>query len=86
MIGALISELPSAGEETASIPESLAELTKLFEELLLQRSSEAKPLVIVVDALDELPPEADEEPPYLGMEGLPPGVFFVVTSRPGGGL
>lgn len=40
-------------------------------------------VVIVIDALDEIPQASDEEPPYLVADVLPEGVFFVVTSRRG---
>jgi hypothetical protein len=62
--------------------ESLPELTKTFEEALSEAASPGKPFVVVIDALDELPPTAGD-PPYLVYDGLPDGVFFFVTCRPG---
>ena len=86
ILRSLVSQLLSVAARTLPVPESIAELTKLFEELLFELSTKAKRTVIVIDALDELPPETAEDPPYLAMESLPEGVFFVVTSRPGAWL
>ena len=86
ILRSLVSQLLSVAERTLPIPESIAELTKLFEELLFELSTKGTRTVIVIDALDELPPEAAENPPYLAMESLPDGVFFVVTARSGAWL
>jgi len=68
--------------KAASLPESVSELTKTFEEVLADAASRRNRLTILIDGLDELPP-AEEQPPYLTTEALPDHVFFVVTSRPG---
>jgi hypothetical protein len=65
------------------MPDSPSELTKAFEELLSVVAARQNRVVMVIDALDELPPRSDQEPPYLVADVLPEGVFFVVTSRPG---
>jgi hypothetical protein len=83
ILRSLVSQLLPLAEASGDIPESLPELTKLFEELLPDAVTRKKKVVIVIDALDELPGETNEEPPYLVADALPEGVFYVVTSRPG---
>jgi hypothetical protein len=73
--------LPLAGLRE-NLPESTTELTKAFEELLGTVVARQRKVVILVDALDELPADMTEEPPYLVGDTLPEGVFVVVTSRP----
>src|SRR5580704_7152922 len=74
--------LPLAGREE-TLPEATSELAKTFEELLPVAAAQRGRVVILIDALDELPAEITEEPPYLVGETVPDGVYFVVTSRPG---
>jgi hypothetical protein len=81
ILRSLLSQIRLAGND-AERPESLSELTKIFEESVLAAASKQKPLVVVIDALDELPP-ANDEAPYLVSDALPDGVFFFVTCRPG---
>ena len=83
ILRSLVSQLLALAERAALIPESISELTKLFEELLLELSKNGERVVIVVDALDELPPDMVEDPPYFVTETLPDSVFVVVSSRPG---
>src|SRR5215469_1615969 len=83
VLRSLLFQLLPMAERTLQIPESISELTKAFEELLLELSNKGRQVVIVIDALDELPPEITDDPPYLVTDTLPNGVFFVVTSRPG---
>jgi hypothetical protein len=81
ILRSLLSQLlPLAGG--GGLPESISELTKTFEETLAAVAAKQKRVVIVIDALDELPAEAGELP-YLATDALPEGVFYVVTSRPG---
>jgi len=54
----------------AGLPEGVAELTKMFEELLPEAAARRKQVVIAIDGLDELPPVA-AEPPYFVTEALP---------------
>ncbi|WP_321477868.1 SpoIIE family protein phosphatase [uncultured Paludibaculum sp.] len=77
----LLAQLDPAGSAELK-GESLATLTKAFEDCLRRVAGVRKPLVLVVDALDELP-ESPADPPFLPAETLPEGVFVVVTSRPG---
>jgi hypothetical protein len=77
--------LPLAGRQE-TLPESVSELTKTFEELLGTVTARQGKIVILIDALDELPAGMTGEPPYLVIDALPDGAFFVVTSRPGEGL
>ena len=86
VLRSLIFQLFAIAGRTFQIPEAISELTKAFEELLLELSTKGKQVVIVIDALDELPLEATEDPPFLVTDSLPRGVFFIVTSRPGGRL
>jgi serine phosphatase RsbU (regulator of sigma subunit) len=71
----------SAADDT--IPVSLPDLTKMFEEYLGIATENRRKIVIVIDALDELPTNLADDPPYLVFETLPKGAFFVVTTRPG---
>jgi hypothetical protein len=73
--------LPLAGKEER-LPESTSELTKTFEELVDTVAARQGKIVILIDALDELPADITEEPPFLLSDTLPDGAFFVVTSRP----
>lgn len=77
----LLAQLDPAGGE-ALRSESLATLTKAFEDCLRRASTTQRGLVLVIDALDELPENAPD-PPFLPAETLPDGVFVVLTSRPG---
>jgi hypothetical protein len=87
ILRSLVSQLLPPTREENLIPESLPELTKTFEELLpIASATDRQRLVIVVDALDELPADLTGDPPYLVGDTLPEGVFFFVTSRPGSGL
>jgi hypothetical protein len=78
----LLSQLLPLLGNGGALPEAISELTKTFEELLTDVTGRQKKLVIVIDALDELPPD-DDMPPYLVTEALPNGVYYVVTSRDG---
>jgi hypothetical protein len=78
----LRSLLAQVRPQASGLPESLSELTKIFEEALLGVASRRQPLVIVIDAIDELTPLAGE-PPYLITDALPDGAFYFVTCRPG---
>jgi Stage II sporulation protein E (SpoIIE)/NACHT domain len=82
ILGSLVSQLLSAGGLQNKVPESVPELTKTFEELLVDASSRGEKTVVVVDALDELPGSLLEEP-FLAVETIPVGVFFIVSCRPG---
>jgi Stage II sporulation protein E (SpoIIE) len=66
-----------------SVPESLPALTKTFEELLLAATIHGQRIVIVIDALDELPDNSFESAPYLRPEPLPEGAYYIVSARPG---
>jgi len=83
ILRSLVSQLRPLAERGGEMPDSPSELTKTFEELLTVIASHQNRVVIVIDALDELPAGLDQEPPYLVADVLPEGVFFVVTSRPG---
>jgi hypothetical protein len=74
--------LPRAGAG-ASLPETIPELTKRFQDALSLLAAGQKPLLVVIDGLDELPAQTGELPPFLVTDGLPEGVYVVVTSRPG---
>ena len=83
ILRSLVSQLQRLANVQGAIPESLPDLTKAFEELLLASTVHGQKIVIVIDALDELPDNSYESAPYLLPEPLPEGVYFVVTSRPG---
>lgn len=64
-----------------AIPDTVPELTKAFEEALVRTTAAGKPVVVVIDGLDELPMGA--ELPFLGADSPPEGAYIVITSRPG---
>jgi hypothetical protein len=82
ILRSLASQLLQVSGAQETQPESLSELTKAFEELLPVAVENKKRVVIVIDALDELPADSSNDPPFLVTDTLPKGVFFVVTSRP----
>jgi len=84
ILRSLIAQLVPLAEVDQPLPESIPELTKLYEELLYLAAERRSRVVVVIDGLDELPVACDEGLPYL-VEGdnLPQGVFFLLTSRPG---
>ncbi|MGA3088258.1 MAG: SpoIIE family protein phosphatase [Terriglobales bacterium] len=86
IVRSLAAQLLTLAETEQQLPESIPELTKTFEELLETVAARQGRIVILIDALDELPAEMTEEPPYLVGDILPDGAFFVVTSRPGARL
>jgi hypothetical protein len=73
--------LPRAGGPVL-LAETIPELTKQLEDALGRIAARQPGLVVVIDGLDELPAEVGD-PPFLVTSGLPEGVYFVVTSRPG---
>jgi hypothetical protein len=75
----LIAQIPAARVPNV---ESIDGLAKVLEESLPFTIKGGRPAVVVVDALDELPAAAADIP-WLPAEALPPGVYFVVTARPG---
>jgi hypothetical protein len=83
ILRSLIAQLSARVPAGVSLPDGVPELTKALEDLLAGAAARHKPLVLVVDALDELPDAAGDELPFLVREGLPEGVYVVVTSRPG---
>ncbi|HEX4772660.1 MAG TPA: SpoIIE family protein phosphatase [Bryobacteraceae bacterium] len=84
ILRSLLAQFPADGD--AAIPEPLSELTKVFEEKLQAVAASANKAVILIDALDEIPEDQAGDPPYLAVDGLPDGVFFVITSRSGNRL
>ncbi len=80
ILRSLLSQMAASTTADVAIPETIPELTKLWEELLAAAAHHG-PTVVVIDALDELP--QGSESPYLPTDGLPDGVYVVVTVRPG---
>ncbi len=83
ILRSLVAQLIPLAGGGATVPDSIPDLTKTLEDLLGRSAARKKPLVVVIDALDELPDTPGEELPFLVTEGLPDGVFVVVTARPG---
>jgi hypothetical protein len=82
ILRSLLSQLIPRAAPKTTIPESIPELTKLWEELLA-RAAQDGPVVVVIDGIDELASPVLDETPYLTTEGLPRGAYVVVTARPG---
>jgi hypothetical protein len=82
ILRSLAGQLMARAGLDEKLPESISELTKTFEESVEKVIAGQGRIVILIDALDELPADMTE-PPYLMGDTLPEGGFFVVTSRPG---
>lgn len=83
ILSSLIIQLAHRSKVELSVPESLPERVRRLENLIVQAVSIDKPLVLTIDALDELPDDTDRDLPFLVTEGLPKGAFYFVTCRPG---
>ncbi|MBZ5582811.1 MAG: SpoIIE family protein phosphatase [Acidobacteriia bacterium] len=83
ILRSLIAQLAFLLGRSGAAPESIPELTKAYEELLAEAAARRQPVVVVIDALDELPAGAIDELPFLPVDALPDGVFLVASSRPG---
>jgi hypothetical protein len=82
ILRSLLSQIISLTGSQSDIPESIEELAKVWEELLLA-AAQRRPLTIVIDGLDELPQTSLGELPYLTVHSLPQRIYFLVTIRPG---
>lgn len=82
ILRSLLSQIPSSVQYNPRLPDSLQELSKLWEETLIF-CSKIKPIVILLDGLDELPKEEMENLGSLLPERLSPGVFVILALRPG---
>lgn len=85
ILRSLLAQLIPLAGAAPRLPESLPELTKALEDVLARAAGRGKHLVLIIDALDELPAEGGGGPevPFLVTEALPAGCFVVVTARPG---
>jgi hypothetical protein len=86
ILRSLIAQLAAELSGGVRLPDSVAELAKLFEELLARLAGRAGRALLVIDALDELPDDAGQELPFLPVESLSRGCYLVVTARPGARL
>ncbi len=82
ILRSLGAQLLALGGMDVKLPESTSDLAKAFEELVGNVIARRGKTVILIDALDELPANMKDEPPYLLGDTLPDGAFFIVTSRP----
>jgi len=82
MLRSLLSQIPLSLQYSPRLPDSLQELSKLWEETLIF-CGKTKPIVIVLDGLDELPREQMENLRFLLPERLSHGVFLILALRPG---
>jgi serine phosphatase RsbU (regulator of sigma subunit) len=83
ILRSLLAQLLPLSGRPAVLPETVPELTKLLEDVLGRVAAGRPGLVVVIDGLDELPADAGDPPPFFVTDGLPEGVYYVVTSRPG---
>src|SRR5262249_15568008 len=83
ILRSLLAQLPVPARAEPRIPEALPALTKALEDALARLVARQGGLILVLDALDELPEESVSELPFLVGDSLPKGVYVVVTSRPG---
>jgi NACHT domain len=82
ILRSLLSQIVASLQIKPRIPETLPELSKLWNEMILLSGRRAKTLV-VIDGLDELPDEQVDNLRFLLQERLPQGVFFAVALRQG---
>jgi serine phosphatase RsbU (regulator of sigma subunit) len=82
ILRSLLAQLLPRAKQSGPLPETVPDLTKRLEDALATLSSRGERLVLILDAIDELPPDVGLE--WLVTEGLPQGIFVVVTTRPGG--
>lgn len=82
ILRSLLSQLQQHAQSTARLPDSLQELSKLWEETLVL-CAKTRPVVIVLDALDELPKDQIGNLRYLLPDRLSRGAFLILTLRPG---
>jgi hypothetical protein len=86
ILQSLLAQLVPLAGAPATVPETIPELAKRLEDLLTRAVARQKRVLLVLDALDELPAEAGPELPFVVTDGLPEGAHVVVTSRPGNRL
>jgi serine phosphatase RsbU (regulator of sigma subunit) len=83
ILRSLLAQLIPVAGRPARLPETVPELTKQLEDILGGIAGRGQRLVLVIDGLDELPADTGDPPPFLVTSGLPEGVYYVLTSRPG---
>jgi hypothetical protein len=86
ILQSLLAQLVPLAGVPATVPETIPELAKRLEDLLTRAVVRQKRVLLVLDALDELPAEAGPEMPFVVTDSLPEGAHVVVTSRPGNRL
>jgi serine/threonine protein phosphatase PrpC len=83
VLRSLLEQLWPEASGRPQLPGSVSKLTKALQDRLVQTASGGERVALVIDGLDELPESEPTDLPYLVTEGLPDGVYFVVTVRPG---
>jgi hypothetical protein len=86
ILTSLLAQLEPGSEQQKTGSRSIEELVDRFEHALRRRAEGGSPVVVLVDALNELPVESPDDPPFLLTETLPRHTYFVVTSQPGARL
>jgi DNA polymerase III delta prime subunit len=80
----LLAQLSLRFRISRPIPDGYGEALKIFHETLAELGEGGERLAVVIDALDEIRPAPDGSPDVaLIPDPVPPGVLFVVSSRPG---
>jgi hypothetical protein len=82
ILRSLLAQVTVSMHSVPQIPDSLAALSKLWEEVLTIRGQKER-IVIVLDGLDELPNENFDDLQFIFPERLPEGVFLILALRPG---
>ncbi len=81
ILRSLLAQLLIRLGQSFMLPESVPELTKALEEAMGQLAKRQGRLVIVIDALDQLPEVEGADWAVFLTEALPKGTFMVVTVR-----
>ena len=79
----LLAQLLRLADFAASVPDGIPEMSLLFEQLLVRTAARKGGLVMVIDALDELPAHVRRMPVFLMSDALPQQCYVVITSRAG---
>lgn len=83
ILRSLVAQLAALARVNPGNQTSLAEAAKSFEDLLPVAADRQRPLAVVIDALNQYEGPDDDDPPFIVTDGLPSGVYFIVSSSPG---
>ena len=83
ILGSLLRQLADRSNRSVEFMVDLPALTETFETMLAVVALQERPVLVVIDGLDELPDDMTSDVPFLPGDALPDGVFMVLTCRRG---